>query len=161
MTFEEKYATIVKMCQRHLDEEEVIAKGSKSIPTIYSTNHHLHALLTFVFANLFVADARRTYEAILRVESRVPFIKRLRELALMITALVGDDCIKTIIDNQIDGILRISGQPSRALKRALVKVFKEKSTTWIIIILGGLYTTNFNMRADRKQPMNPTRQARR
>lgn len=150
MTFEEKYATIVKMCQRHLDEEEVIAKGSKSISTIYSTNHPLHALLTLVFANLFVADARRTYEAILRVETRAPYIKRIRELVLMITTLVGDDCVQTIINNQVDGILRISGQPSRALKRALEKVFKEQSTTWIIIILGGLYTTNFNIRVEKK-----------
>ena len=142
MQFEDKYMTIVKMCTKHLEGEETLAKVSKSgIKTIYIESHPLHAVLTFLFANLFLRDARVKYQTLMNVDTRAQVIRRVRLLALHITSLVGDDCIKQIVKNQIDGLLRLSGSPSRALRRALEKVYADVSITWLLVILGEIYTT--------------------
>lgn len=151
MTFEEKYSAIAKMCSAHLLEEESIAKTSKSgITSIYVDKHPLYSMFTFAFSNLFLADARRTYDNITRIPTRAQYVLRIRLLALHATSLVGDDCVAQIVKNQIDAIMRISGSPSRALRKALEKMYSEVSITWILVILGGMYTAEANLRAATK-----------
>ena len=148
MTFEEKYSAIAKMCSAHLLEEENIAKTSKKgSKTIYEYVHPLYSMLTFAFSNLFTVQARQAYTRIMDVPTRAQYILRIRLLALHATSLVGDDCVQQIIKNQINAIMRISGTPSRALRRALEKLYKEVSITWMLVILGGVYTVEANLRA--------------
>lgn len=159
LSFEEKYGLLLNNIAKYLDNEEALASGAKdgSATTIYTIKHPCYDLFATIYANMFIPAQRDTVEKIFGSQRQAMNIKRVRSECLTIYSLCGEDFVKRVIKNCIDGIVGISGitgRTSQALRRELEKFFAKNTVLWYCIVANSIYSIGFSQHgiANRKLP---------
>lgn len=135
MSFEESYKFATDMANMFITEEEIISKNVDKTTTIYSNDHPLYSLMSFVYPNLFIESNRDEYDKIINNQIRAQQLVRIRICCLSIIALTGAEFVNKITQNIIDGICLNSGESKpRTLRRELEVYFRQRPNTWFCVL---------------------------